>query len=372
MRGLRTEGEARKRAVIRLSRFVELEVATEPELAELAQALWEEGGRIPDGLPAGAEVFDWVFMVLPEPIPGLADERFRAKWLKSRSDRRCECSGRTGRILWEVGGAIGNLEAHGVRFSLSEEERGHLAEVMKRWVLEPIPVPLQLSGEASPMFAEHADEDVRKVLAGLQYLLLEVEISVQCGDALLEKSQKLNLTQMPARALSVGLVRVLPERSEDVLQALRTGLASDDPKTAQDAVVALEFWLEASSRDDQLVPAPIDLLQEVGVVIFTRRTAALLQALRVAKWIMDKGSVEQRNVLGSLVVQGLGYLFEELRYETARDKDLDVPVLRWGCTDLAVSMSDGDWAENTAIARWIENASDDPLPEIRSIGGNLR
>ena len=87
---------------------------------------------------------------------------------------------------------------------------------------------------------------------------------------------------------------------------------------------------------------------------------------------MDKGSVEQRNVLGSLVVQGLGYLFEELRYETARDKDLDVPVLRWGCTNLAVSMAQGDWAEEIAIVRWVENATDDPLPEIRSIGGNLR
>ena len=371
VRGLRTEGEARKRAVIRLSRFVELKVATEPELAELAQALWEEGGRIPDGLPAGAEVFDWVFMVLPEPTPGLADERFRAKWLDPEAIDGVNAQP-TDRILWEVGGAIDNLEALGVRFSLSEEERGHLAEVVRRWVLEPIPVPLQLSGEASPMFADHAGEDVRKAIAGLQYLLLEVEISVQCGDALLEKSQKLNLTQVPARALSVGLMRVLPERSEDVLHALRTGLASDDPKTAQDAVVALQFWLEASSRDDQLVPAPIDLFQEVGVIIFTRRKAALVQALRVAKWIMDKGNVEQRNVLGSLVVQGLGYLFEELRYETARDKDLDVPVLRWGCTNLAVSMAQGDWAEEIAIVRWVENATDDPLPEIRSIGGNLR
>ena len=369
IRALRSKGDARRRAANRMGRLVESKVLSTDEMTEFGQALWGEEQDAPGGIPTGTDIFDWAFMVLPEPRTGLAEERFRAKWLNPELANASDQL-QTGKILWEVGAAIGNLAIHGIRFALSVEEERYLKNILARWIKEPIPVPLPFAGETTPMFAGHADQDVRKAIGGIQHILLEIEISVESANALIEKSEKLNLSEMPARGLSVGLAKALPDRFEDVIQSLRTGLASDEPKTAQDAVNALAFWLKAGiAKGDNVVHPSIDLVQEVGVIISTRRKAALPQALLVAKWVVENGSAEQRDAIGALLVQGLGYLAEALRYEVAADEDLDVPLLRWGCTNLALSMAETDWPDEPAIVRWVQNAVNDPLPEVRSAGG---
>ena len=370
VRALRSKEEARTRAASRMSRLVELKILTADEMAEFGQALWgEEKGGLCD-LPIGTNIFDWAFMVLPEPRTGLAEERFRAKWLNPEMLNGSDPP-KAGKILWEVGAAIRNLAFHRICFSLSMEEKRHLVSVVERWIQESIPVPLLFSGGKPPIFAERADEDVRKAIDGLQHVLLEIDVSVESAKSLFEKWQRLNLSEMPARALSVGLIKALPERLEEVVQSLRMGLASDESKIAQNAANALELWLKAGiAKGENLPRPPIDLVQEVGVIISTRRKAALHRALVVAKWVVENGSVEQRIAIGVLVVQGLGYLAEELKYEIARDEGLDVPLLRWGCTNLAISMMQTDWRDEPAVVRWVENAGNDPLPEIRSIGGH--
>ena len=367
IRALRSKKEARKQASNRMGLLMKLKVLTADEIAEFGQALWSKVQGGPCGLPTGTDIPDWAFMVLPEPNMGLAEERFRTKWLNPDILNEPNPP-QTGKILWEVGAAIGNLAIHGIRFSLSVEDKRYLMGVVDRWIQEPIPVPLQYAGETNPHFAG-VSEYVRKAIGGLQHILLEIDISVESANALFEKWQRLNLSEM--LALSVGLVKVLPERFEDVIQSLRMGLASDDSKKAQNAAKALEFWLKAgTAKGENLARPSIDLVQEVGVIISTRRKAALLQALLVAKWVVENGSVEQRNAIGVLLVQGLGYLAEELSYEIPHDEDLDVPVLRWGCTNLAISMAQKDWADEPAVVRWVKNAGDDPLPEVRRVGGH--
>ena len=367
IRGMREGGEARRRAANRMSRLVELKVSTEGETVEFGQALWDKDQGDRRDLPTGTDIFDWAFMVLPEPRIGLAEERFRTKWLNQNtldeSDRA-----HAGKVLWEVGAAIGNLAVHGIRFSLSEEEERYLANVVKRWSQEVIPVPLPFAGETAPMFANNADEDVRKAIVGLQHVLLEIDVPADVAHWLFEKYQKLNLSEMPARGLSVGLVNALPERLENIVQTLRTGLASDDPKTTQDATNALDFWLKAAAaKEEDVVRMPIDLVQEVGVIIATRRKAALPQAILLAKWVVENGSAEQVEAMGTLALQGIDYLTGELKYDAKRDEDLDVPLLRWACTNLAISMAQRDWADEPAVIHWVENAVNDPLPEVRSV-----
>ena len=370
IRALRSKGEARRRAANRMSQLVNLKILTADEMVEFGQVLWGEERGGPCDLPTGTDIFDWAFMVLPEPRTGLSEERFRAKWLNPDMLNEPDPP-QVGKILWEVGAAIGNLAIHGICFSLSVKEKRYLVDVVERWIQEPVPIPLLFAGEETPIFAKHADEDVRKAISGLQHVLLEIDVSEESANSLFEKWQRLNLSEMPARTLSVGLIKALPERLEEVVQSLRMGLASDESKIAQNAANALEFWLKFGiAKGENLPHPPIDLVQEVGVIISTRRKAALLQALLVAKWVVENGSVVQRNAIGILVVQGLSYLAEELKYEIARDEDLDVPLLRWGCTNLAISMAQTDWPDEPVVVRWVESAVNDPLPEVRNVGGH--
>ena len=208
---------------------------------------------------------------------------------------------------------------------------------------------------------------MRKAISGLQYVLLEVELSDAVASTLYEKVQKLNETEMPARTLFAGLMRALPERFEDIVQLMRIGLASDEDQAAKDAVGALRLWLQAGSDVVVgLVAPPADLVREVGVIIAARRKAALIQALQVARWVFSEGSPEQREILGNLATQGLAYLAEELRYDIVHDEEIDVPLLRWGCTHLAIAMAAHGFEAEPAVVRWVENASGDPLPEVRN------
>ena len=85
VRALRAGGEARERAALRVALVGFRERLTEAESLQVAQALWSEEYTSPDDLPGGTSLFDWVFLVLPQPEPGLAEQRFRQKWLNAGS-----------------------------------------------------------------------------------------------------------------------------------------------------------------------------------------------------------------------------------------------------------------------------------------------
>ena len=371
VRGMRGSEEARRRATIRMNWLVDLQVLDGEEISEIAQALWGDDYLNSKNLPSGTDFLDWEFLVLPEPRPGLAEQRFRARWLLPDESSN-GVSLRAGEVLWQVGTAITNLRIHGKPLSLSDAERSYLADVVGQWAEESIPVPIPLTGQSAPIFAGDADVEVRKAIFGLQYILLEIEVSGEIANHLLQKFRKLNKSEMPARVLSAGLVKAFPECFEEIVQLMKMELASDEKKTAKNTAEALEFWLEARyDAGIELMHPPADLVREIGFIVATQRKAALIQALRIARWVFLKGSDEQQNAIRELVTEGLGYLAKELRYDAIHDEDIDVPLLRWGCTHLSIAMAEHGFDHEPAVARWVENAKDDPLPEIRHASPTL-
>ena len=351
--------------------LVDLNVLVGEEISEIAQGLWGEDYFGSENLPSGTNFFDWEFLLLPEPRPGLAERRFRAKWLLPDESSN-GVSLRSGEVIWQVGIAIANLRTHEKPLSLSDAERSYLVDVVGQWAEESIPVPLPLTGQSEPIFAGDANVEVRKAIVGLQHILLEIEVSEKIANHLLQKFRKLNNSEMPARVLSAGLVKTFPECFEEIVQLMKMGLASDEKKTAKNAAEALKFWLEAEhDAGVELMHPPADLVREIGVMVATRRKAALIQALRIARWVFQKGSEEQRDAIGDLVVQGLAYLLQKLRYDAIHEEDINVPLLRWGCTHLSIAMAEHGFDHEPAVARWVENAKDDPLPEIRHASPTL-
>ena len=365
VRGLRGEEQTRIRAARRLSWLVDVKPLSDEGASKAALALWGKDWENSEGLPSGTDLHDWGFLVMPEPVPGIGEQRFRDKWLSASSWNK-STEKKASAILWQIGFAIDKLKVHGKQLVISDKEQTYLENVVGMWVKESIPVPLNVSQESAPIFANNADEDTRQAILGLQHILLVVNLCDEIGEALYKKFEKLNESTMPARGLTAGLIKALPERVEDMVQSMRAGLASDEKVVAINAVSALEFWIQAAKEGSVGLPgAPTELIQEIGVTIVTRRKAALAQALRAGKWIVLEGSPSEKKIVGNLAAQGLGYLLQELKYDSEHDEELDVPLLRWCCVQLAVAMAGNGWAGERNVVNWIKKIRDDPLPEIR-------
>ena len=183
---------------------------------------------------------------------------------------------------------------------------------------------------------------------------------------LYQRIEVLNDHGIPSSSLGVGLVKERKDYCSNIVQLMRAGLVSENEDYARDAGTALMFWLQADKEKMVGFGTPLELVREIGIVIATRRKAALRQALGVAIWVFSEGTREQQDVIGGLTVQGLGYLAKELRYDDGRDGELDVPWLRWRCAQLASVMAKDLYREDPVVMRWIKDAKDDPLPEVRN------
>ena len=361
-RALRKGGEARKRASLRLLGLSRQDILAETEKSEIAQALWGEthaGIGMPDGTTF---VTDGVFLLLPEPEPGLAERRFREKWLDADGSADTEAPS-SDDVLWHVGWAIRILAGHGKALRLSEQERSFLEISIERWAEEEVP----MSDLASiTRLDDFLYEPIRRAMEGLWHLLLAIRISEPVARKLYAKIGRLDRKDFPAWRLAPGFAMALPDRFDEIVLSLRMGLASDDSRSARGAAEDLWFWLQAATvLEDGPPPPPDDLVREIGIAIATRRKAMLPVALQVAKWIFAEGAPQHRDILRDFALQGLGYMAEELRYDRDAEPDRDAPLLRWGCTHLALAMTAAGHGGDPAVARWVENARTDPLPEVR-------
>ena len=359
VRGLRAGGEVRKRASRRIVPVVFWGRLTEAESAQVAQALWSEKYTGSSDLPGETSLFDWAFLLFPEPELGLAEKRFRCKWLTASSTPQ-ENAPSHDDILWQVGKTILYLKNHQRSLELSEDERSYLIEVVKQWSDTQVP------SDVFPFVESQLREPTFRALSGLCMVISEIQIPVPVGEKLYEKVQVLNESGIPGFGLMAGLVKVLPNRFDALASTMRMGLISDNVDLAEGAAVGLYHWLTTSAEvASQIQPPPNDLVREIGIVIATRRRRSLGQALKIAKWVFDEGNDAQKEAIHHLALQGLGYMIEELRYDREHDQDDDVPFLRWACVHLALAMAECGFGDDPAVTRWLESAKKDPLPEVR-------
>ena len=380
IRGLGGVEEARRRAARRILLLAEKGFLTEAESSEVARVLWSEKYTSPDNLPVGTTLADWAFVVLPEPTPGLAERLFRRKWLSgdvARFHDSEQADGNTisvslgewptnpdkvDHVLWNVGIAISNLRNHGRSFELTDDEQKYVGDLVQQWASTEIRLL------SVPFFQVAALDSTRWALPGLASILAECVIPKPVVERLFGKLKGMDTSGAPGFELIRGLVKTIPDRFDELVAWIRMGLVSDDGALSVSAMSGLGTWLSASSEEDQsLRPPPDDLLREVGFMIASRRISALPAALRLATWVFNEGTAYGREMIGVLAIQGLSYLAEELKYDrdVALDDNIDVPLLRWLCAQLAQAMVRSGCREEPAVDLWLKLAEDDPLPEVR-------
>ena len=356
VRGLRAGDETRKRASRRIVEIAFWGRLTEAEKLQVAEAIWKGDDIGSDDLPSGTDLRDWVFFLLPEPEPGIAEQRFRRKWLNTNDPSPAPDLHET---LWHIGFTISGLNAHQRSLELSEEEEKYLVKIVKQWSETPVPRPFH-------PFDREKIENTRQAIIGLRSILLEIEIPEATVRKLYEKIGNLNESDTPGIELVSGIVKSGPDYLDDIAMLMRTCLASENDDLTYNAAGGLYYWLEAATDSThQLQPPPDDLIREIGVLIANRRKNVLRWALQVAKLVFEEGNQAQKDVICELVLQGLGYLVEELRYDRMHGQDEDVPFLRWNCFRLARAMAECGFRDDPTIVRWLESAESDPLPEVR-------
>ena len=361
IRGLVAGGEARRRAATRLLSVASRDRLTEAEISQVGDALWDEKHTPENSLPENTGIYDWEFLEMPEPIPGVADRAFRRKWLSSDLVKVQDRAASLDDTLWNVGSACSSLRASGDKFEFSSEERKLIIELVTLWSRADIP-----SHSFSPFGQDAERRPTLRALAGLVSILSEVSIPEPVGGDLYFKVQRLTEASIPAFEPLGELVQIIPDRMGEMVSWLRSGLASDNDEMVTSALSCLVSWGKASKVTDSSVhPPPNDLFREVGLMIAARRKQALSWALQVAKLVFDEGTEENREAMSEYVLQGLVYLAEELSYAREHDDATDVPLLRWRCTQLAWSMSKAGLTDHPAVGHWLEIATSDPLPEVR-------
>ena len=380
VRGLEGEAEARKRALGRILTLFDAELLTEPELSAVAQALWSERYTTPDSFPAGTHLPDWVFLWLPEPDPGTAEKLFRRKWLSgdiNRFDSVTQSDTNSFTVSWgtapanpdkledvllNVGTAIAALRNYGIPLQLSDNERRFLTDLVELWVAADFP------SHTVRYFQAAARQPTVLALRGLIPILTAVVIPQPVGERLFEKLRKLTDSGTPCFELIHSLAKAIPAQNDELVIWLRIGLASIDESLARSALLGLHSWLGASVETEASFQSPPeDLLREVGFKIASRSNVALPQALQLATWVFREGTSEHRQILNDLAALGLRYLAEELAYDREHnlDSNVDLPLLRWLCVELAQAMANGGMRDDPAVDLWLRLGEEDPLPEAR-------
>ena len=358
IRCLKIGGQARKRAITRLLLLNSWQVLDEEEKAIVKEALWHPDYVPKDELPSkGTNLLDWVFLLLPETTPGMALKLFKQKWFSKQKIKSHE---EFHRLFMQISYALAGLEHNKYQIELTEEDQINLLAAVEQWIELPIPA----NGDDPLGFDQVYTAETIKYL---QNLLFNLDIPNPTAISLFEKTVALNEINIPSYPLFPYFIKRLPEKREEIVMHLRRGLASDNTVLSKGAISGLHSWIESALDKQNNISEPDeDLIKEVGVIIATRRKGVLIQALSLALTIFTKGTDDQRKAIEQLVIDGLNYLLAELSYNHIRytTMDEDIPLLRWGCINIALAMKELGYNKHS-ITQWIEEAKSDPLPEVR-------
>ena len=377
-RGLIAGGEARRRAATRLDTLRSPNQFAPSELSRIGNALWSDKHTPQDGLPAGTDLYDWAFLVYPEPQPGIAEKRFRLKWFStipiSAPDtgstegdtvafslgHRADNQNSLEDTIWNIGAALSVCADHGRPFGLTEGERERIIHILTVWSKEGA------FPRKGPLVPDASRRPTILAIEGIALILRCVAIPEEVGEHLYAKLKDLTEAGIPALKPIGELARILPSRIGDMVFWLRSALSSQDREAVVSALSCLVSWIGMQNEEASggLQP-PSDVFREVGVIIAARNEVALPLALEVAALAFSKGTEEIREPIKEYALQGLAYLSEELRYDRIHSHTSEVPLLRMRCGQLALAMSKCGLADHPSVARWLEDAASDPFPEIR-------
>lgn len=365
---LRGNEYARRLAFDRLNPIARKHLLSETEELEVALSLWGSVHHEPEGLPHIGHVDDWVYLVLPEPEQGIAERRFRAKWIgRDVNDASSETGAETIRNVaaaWNPD----HLEKRAIR--LTEDEQAWFWRFVEEWLRHEAGHSL-IRGVSSDPASDLLVDVLTHRPAPASVLHRMAENTPPAPGRRREIVEQLGSPEQEYLMMVAGVALGGGDAGE-AEHLLRVGARSPDGRKCLAAWKALEWWIVRSGQDCEVPvnPPSIETVRDIGIAIGTSQTSGLLGALRAARATYRSHNPEFIEAVHSQIIQGLRQLRSELDYRTsAEDRQIaeELPLQRHWCVWLAFSMMDADRGDDEVVGAWIEAGDGDPLSIVRFV-----
>jgi len=352
--------ESRPRAAIRLTFLHDCEVLSKDEQRAFAKALWTKKILSPTGLPGHTGLRSWVFLYLPEPKEGLAEQLIRTAYLTKAGAEKKSLKN----YLSEIGNILNMARTRKAPLSLTKEERSVAKSMVVKWSQEKYTASIDTF-----MRRDRANNSEIPKLHGAAELLPFLTLTDKDLANIKSRVDTLVNDGIACYKIYPPLLSHRPAFSESLIDHLKSGIIGDDPDFAVDAINGLFFWMSLAETGHAKLP-PVEIIEETGLTIYLRHEPVLAQALQFAALLFEKQPDLARKAIGQHVLLGLTCLFESCDYNQAIESGLadriDIPFVRCNCVELAIAMLKGAYSRNAVLLKWIEAAKDDPLPELRN------
>lgn len=350
--GLKLSGNPRWDASIRVqvvSKFI-----TKDEADIINRLLWGESSNDFSLLPKDTNLYDFAYVLSPLGMSEKANELFLKKYfIESENFDFLTKS------IEEISQAVKYIK-------ISTIDRDTLLKNISNW-LNIIPEEKISSNKSHGVFYDISNTII-KFFSCLAEIVVYIDIPQQTAEILFNKMNYLLSHNIYTYHVVGILSKSIPNKIDEIHTFLRKGIISDIPENNEHAMFGLFIWLKQSLKYkvSQLNTPSDDLVREIGLSIATRKQTNLIQALLSSIIIFKYGEKATQDIISSLVLEGLEYLILEECYSVAHNRPEFVPIIRLNCIRLAHLMSINGYKNELIILKWLNEANNDPLPEVRN------
>jgi hypothetical protein len=392
--------ETRARVIMRLQRLREYGCLSAGEIRRFARIVW--GHREPStALPFFPGLRSSWVLILPEPREGMAVDKLQqylrgADLLKLRS-RTVDTDGRQ---RWNYTGYADPdaylhdwlLATPNCRAQVDQPRRRYLetsrtdvvalAGKLRSWWEEEGREVLPRPGESTQLPIMVLEPFRRRVVAILNVIrdvaVPRIKRGTRIASDMLDLVEDFASRNLPTSSVLPALLKYRPDKLADTAASITRALASRDENSYRSAVQGIIFWLTSQRTGNQrplgyrLPPPPSRLLHQLSDNFAYRRQPGLLTTIQAVSTILQHDAARVDAEFLDSVTIGLDYLMEEAAYRAKDNTESlirypDVPEYRRWIVHVARLLTAVVPGPRPAVQRWLEEATRDPLPEVRRI-----
>jgi len=355
----------RQLAILQLSYLSIHDLLTPNETAAFGKALWSNVGE--DGLPAETGLNQGIFQKLPT-VDGVDASSRVAAWLlgtKLPEEMRLVAPTSTTEMQAKLDRVVGISNAARYGFVIPPDRAARMFEEIVTWQLQ------QVRDGRDPLTLSFAKTFNQNIAASAGYLLTTVLVPAFEREERTEGRAR-DLLSFITRTCSWPSLRALPyflpasaELEGDVLSAIRSGLLGSDEPRVSNAALAIVAWAKLV-REGVLSKLPRSLLERLIGAIEARRAIGLSAMIDAVRALVELGFLDEDDL--KRMKETISEIRQEVRYENVSLDTMDAvsaPLVRASCVKLAVALKARAVDDDGAIQAWIDEASTDPLPEVR-------
>jgi hypothetical protein len=355
----------RAEATSQLSYLFMREALKSDEVAAFGKALWSDVDAQEGGLPANTGLNFGIFLRLPAKEGIDRQARLSARLLGANLREVMRLSPPTGTI--EISQKANHLVSitNSARFGLviPADRAAQMFDEIVAWEFQKV------KDDRDPFavsFAKNFNDAIR--LAAGYLLTVAIAPAIRADQRTVERARA--LIAFIGRAQSWTSMQALPhflasatEVTDEIISVLRVGLLGSDSQQVGSAAQAIVGWAQLV-RNGTLPQLPQALVERLMATIEVRRAIGLTAMLGAALKLLNLDFLRAEDLkrLTETILEIRGVRYKDVALNTM--EAVSASLVRAECVKLAVALKERG-ADDGALQAWIDDAKNDPLPEVR-------